>query len=135
MLSVVHRLPVDGLVLTRQGLFRRNILVLENVMPVKGHSAVIGHHSRYIWYFLIPPRFVEQGPSSSHKQGGSAAAMDYSVADAITAMGGDAATGRTDGDISAILPFGIAPGAKLVMRREKMAAEQVWMILLYHIKS
>ncbi|CAM9683132.1 unnamed protein product, partial [Laminaria digitata] len=38
-------------------------------------------------------------------------------------MGGDAKTGRT-GDISAILPFGIAPGAKAVMRREKMAAEQ-----------
>lgn len=50
--------------------------------------------------------------------------MDYSVADAIAAAGGDAATGRS-GDISAILPFGIAPGAKVVMRREKMAAEQV----------
>lgn len=52
--------------------------------------------------------------------------MHYSVADAISATGGDAASGRTDGDISAILPFGIAPGAKVVMRREKMAAEQVF---------
>ena len=57
--------------------------------------------------------------------------MDYSVADAIAASGGDAATGRS-GDISAILPFGIAHGAKMVMRREKMAAEQacacMWLI-------
>lgn len=50
--------------------------------------------------------------------------MNYSVADAIASMGGDATTGRT-ADISAILPYGIAPGSKVVMRREKAAAEQV----------
>lgn len=50
--------------------------------------------------------------------------MNYSVADAIASMGGDAASGRT-GDISAILPYGIAPGAKAVMRKEKKAAEEV----------
>lgn len=50
--------------------------------------------------------------------------MNYSVADAIASMGGDAVSGRT-GDISAILPYGIAPGAKAVMRKEKKAAEEV----------
>lgn len=50
--------------------------------------------------------------------------MNYSVADAIAALGGDATSGRT-GDISAILPYGIAPGAKAVMRKEKKAAEEV----------
>lgn len=50
--------------------------------------------------------------------------MNYSVADAIAAMGGDATSGRT-GDISAILSYGIAPGAKAIMRKEKKAAEEV----------
>lgn len=46
--------------------------------------------------------------------------MSFSVADAIAAAGGDQTS-----DISAILPQGIAPGAKLIMRREKAAAEEV----------
>lgn len=50
--------------------------------------------------------------------------MNYSVADVIASMGGDAISGRT-ADISAILPYGIAPGAKAVMRKEKKAAEEV----------
>lgn len=50
--------------------------------------------------------------------------MNYSVADAIASIGGDAVSGRM-GDISAILPYGIAPGAKAVMRKEKKAAEEV----------
>ncbi|CAN0054076.1 unnamed protein product [Scytosiphon promiscuus] len=49
--------------------------------------------------------------------------MNYSVADAIAAKGGDAASLET-GDISALLPYGIAPGAKAVMRKEKKAAEE-----------
>ena len=65
------------------------------------------------------------GFGSLKRKQGSTAAMDYSVADAIASGGGDAATGG-GGDISAILPFGIAPGAKVVMRREKLAAEQAW---------
>lgn len=51
--------------------------------------------------------------------------MNYSVADAITAMGGDEFSGRAACGISNLLPFGIAPGAKVVMRREKAAAEHV----------
>lgn len=50
--------------------------------------------------------------------------MNYSVADAIASVGGDAASLET-GDISAILPYEIAPGAKAVMRKEKRAAEEV----------
>ncbi len=46
--------------------------------------------------------------------------MNYSVADAIASVGGN-----TETDISAILPYGIAPGAKAVMRKEKKAAEEV----------
>lgn len=50
--------------------------------------------------------------------------MNYSVADVIASMGGDAISGRA-ADISSILPYGIAPGAKAVMRKEKKAAEEV----------
>lgn len=46
--------------------------------------------------------------------------MNYSVADAIASVGGS-----TETDISAILPYGIAPGAKAVMRKERRAAEEV----------
>lgn len=51
--------------------------------------------------------------------------MNYSVADAITAMGGGEFSSRAACGISDLLPFGIAPGAKVVMRREKAAAEHV----------
>lgn len=50
--------------------------------------------------------------------------MDYNVADAIASMKRGGTMGSA-GDISAALPFGIAPGAKIVMRREKMAAHEV----------
>lgn len=51
--------------------------------------------------------------------------MNYSVADAIAATGGDGDLRGTSSEISDLLPFGIAPGAKVVMRREKAAAEHV----------
>lgn len=49
--------------------------------------------------------------------------MNYTVADVIASMGGDASS-RRSGNISAMLRFGIAPGAKAIMRREKAAAEE-----------
>lgn len=45
--------------------------------------------------------------------------MDISVADVIALIGGNKV------DVSSFLPHGIAPGAKLVMRRERAAAEEV----------
>lgn len=45
--------------------------------------------------------------------------MDISIADVI------ASTGGNKEDVSSLLPHGIAPGAKLVMRRERAAAEEV----------
>lgn len=45
--------------------------------------------------------------------------MNFSVVDAIASARGNVQ------DVSALLPHGIAPGAKTVMRRERDAAEYV----------
>lgn len=58
--------------------------------------------------------------ATSTVAGQASGKMDYSVADAVAAS-----NAHNDGDTLLLLPHGIAPGAKAVMRREKAAAEHV----------